>query len=91
MIAWHHLDLFVKPEVRRGILPEILEDLLTARKKAKMDLKNELDPFRRSVLDGRQLALKVRQFDLSLFNYRCIKIQSSRSVQILFMALPALL
>ncbi|XP_046862075.1 DNA polymerase delta catalytic subunit-like [Xenia sp. Carnegie-2017] len=50
---------FIKPSKRKGILPEILEDLLGARKKAKLDLKNETDPFRKKVLDGRQLALKV--------------------------------
>ncbi|XP_003388637.1 PREDICTED: DNA polymerase delta catalytic subunit-like, partial [Amphimedon queenslandica] len=52
-------NYFVKESVRRGILPEILEDLLSARKKAKQELKNETDPFRKKVLDGRQLALKV--------------------------------
>ena len=52
-------DLFVKPEVRKGLLPTILEDLLSARKKAKADLKKETDPVKRAVLDGRQLALKV--------------------------------
>lgn len=40
-------------------MPEILESLLTARKRAKADLKVETDPFKRSVLDGRQLALKI--------------------------------
>lgn len=45
--------------MRKGLLPEILESLLSARKKAKADLKNETDPFKRSVLDGRQLALKI--------------------------------
>lgn len=52
-------NLFVKPSVRKGLLPEILESLLSARKKAKADLKSETDPFKRSVLDGRQLALKI--------------------------------
>ena len=37
----------------------ILEDLLSARKKAKADLKKETDPLRKRVLDGRQLALKI--------------------------------
>ena len=70
-------DLFVKPHVRKGILPTILEDLLAARKKAKADLKKETDPFKKAVLDGRQLALKVfhlgfsfvdqRQFSLRLY------------------------
>lgn len=52
-------NMFVKATVRKGLLPEILESLLSARKKAKADLKNEKDPFKRSVLDGRQLALKI--------------------------------
>ncbi|KAL5289927.1 POLD1 family protein [Megaselia abdita] len=52
-------NAFVKSSVRKGILPEILESLLAARKKAKNDLKIEKDPFKRSVLDGRQLALKI--------------------------------
>ncbi|XP_072172406.1 DNA polymerase delta catalytic subunit-like [Diadema setosum] len=52
-------NYFVKKSVRRGILPEILEDLLSARKRAKADLKKETDPLRRKVLDGRQLALKI--------------------------------
>ena len=52
-------DVFVKPHLARGILPEILEELLGARKRAKADLKKAEDPFERAVLDGRQLALKV--------------------------------
>lgn len=52
-------NMFVKADVRKGLLPEILESLLSARKKAKSDLKKETDPFRKKVLDGRQLALKV--------------------------------
>ncbi len=50
---------FVKASLRKGLLPEILEDLLAARKKAKEDLKEETDPLRKKVLDGRQLALKM--------------------------------
>lgn len=45
---------------RKGLLPTVLEDLLAARKRARADLKVEKDPFKRAVLDGRQLALKVR-------------------------------
>jgi DNA polymerase delta subunit 1 len=52
-------ETFVKPDVQKGILPEILEELLAARKRAKADLKEAKDPFERAVLDGRQLALKV--------------------------------
>eukprot|EP01028_Stygiella_incarcerata_P012084 TRINITY_DN7264_c0_g1_i1.p1 TRINITY_DN7264_c0_g1~~TRINITY_DN7264_c0_g1_i1.p1 ORF type:complete len:1124 (-),score=299.58 TRINITY_DN7264_c0_g1_i1:209-3406(-) len=50
---------FVKEHVQKGILPEILFDLLAARKKAKGELKSETDPMKRKVLDGRQLALKI--------------------------------
>jgi DNA polymerase delta subunit 1 len=53
------LDHFVKSTKRKGLLPTVLEDLLNARKRAKNDLKKETDPFKRAVLDGRQLALKV--------------------------------
>lgn len=50
---------FVKNTMRKGLLPRILEQLLSARKKAKDDLKKETDPFKKKVLDGRQLALKI--------------------------------
>ncbi|XP_012588973.1 PREDICTED: DNA polymerase delta catalytic subunit [Condylura cristata] len=52
-------DEFVKASVRKGLLPQILENLLSARKRAKAELAKETDPLRRQVLDGRQLALKV--------------------------------
>ncbi|GAA5907898.1 DNA-directed DNA polymerase delta POL3 [Sporobolomyces salmoneus] len=52
-------DLFVMAHRRKGLLPTILEDLLSARKRARAELKNEKDPFKRAVLDGRQLALKI--------------------------------
>lgn len=51
--------MFVKPTVRYGLLPRILEQLLAARKKTKQLLKEEKDPVIRAVLDGRQLALKI--------------------------------
>ena len=54
-------NCFAKAKLRKGLLPEVLEALLAARKAAKADLKKESDPFRRAVLDGRQLALKVRR------------------------------
>ena len=50
---------FVKVNIRKGILPEILENLLSARKAAKAELKKETDPLKQKVLDGRQYALKV--------------------------------
>ncbi len=49
----------MKASLRKGLLAEVLSDLLAARKRAKTDLKKETNPFRRMVLDGRQLALKV--------------------------------
>ncbi|KAL4466727.1 hypothetical protein ABPG74_010324 [Tetrahymena malaccensis] len=54
-----HGDYFAKPHVRQGILPDILKELLAARKKAKNELAKETDPLRKAVLDGRQLALKI--------------------------------
>lgn len=45
--------------LRTGILPEILEELLSARKQAKKDMKNAPTEFERAVQNGRQLALKV--------------------------------
>ena len=44
---------------KRGILPKILMKLLQARKDTRAQIKNEKDAFRRSVLDGLQLAYKV--------------------------------
>lgn len=52
-------EYFVKGAVSKGLLPQILHELLAARKRAKADLKEATDPFVRAVLDGRQLALKV--------------------------------
>jgi DNA polymerase delta subunit 1 len=52
-------NFFVKSHLRKGILPEILENLLKARKRAKEMMKEEKDPFKYKVLDGRQLALKI--------------------------------
>ncbi|EXB40942.1 DNA polymerase delta catalytic subunit [Morus notabilis] len=52
-------ETFVKSSLQKGILPEILEELLAARKRAKADLKEAKDPLEKAVLDGRQLALKI--------------------------------
>jgi len=52
-------DTFVKGSVTEGLLPEILRELLAARKQAKREMAVETDAFRRAVLDGRQQALKV--------------------------------
>lgn len=50
---------FVKPHIKKGLLPQILEEILKKRLEAKADLKKATDPFIKTVLDGRQLALKV--------------------------------
>lgn len=52
-------DMFVTLKQRKGLLAQILEELLTARKQAKRELATETDPFKKAVLNGRQLALKV--------------------------------
>eukprot|EP01054_Gregarina_sp_Poly1_P000704 Gregarina_sp_Poly_1__703@NODE_1168_length_4874_cov_154_360100_g625_i2_p1_GENE_NODE_1168_length_4874_cov_154_360100_g625_i2NODE_1168_length_4874_cov_154_360100_g625_i2_p1_ORF_typecomplete_len735_score100_49DNA_pol_B_exo1/PF03104_19/7_3e70DNA_pol_B_exo1/PF03104_19/1_2e03DNA_pol_B/PF00136_21/4_8e02DNA_pol_B/PF00136_21/1_6e53RNase_H_2/PF13482_6/8_6e07DNA_pol_B_exo2/PF10108_9/3_5e06DNA_pol_B_2/PF03175_13/0_0031_NODE_1168_length_4874_cov_154_360100_g625_i224404644 len=51
--------VFVKPHVKRGILPTVVGDLIKERKKAKKEMASEKDPLMRMVLDGRQLALKI--------------------------------
>ncbi|KAK4504717.1 hypothetical protein PRZ48_002679 [Zasmidium cellare] len=52
-------DLFCTTKVRKGLLSQILEELLGARKRAKKELAIETDPFKKAVLNGRQLALKI--------------------------------
>ncbi|KAI9893552.1 MAG: DNA-directed DNA polymerase delta [Vezdaea aestivalis] len=52
-------DWFCTTKQRKGLLSQILEELLGARKRAKRELAVETDPFRKAVLNGRQLALKI--------------------------------
>ncbi|KAH7377505.1 DNA polymerase family B-domain-containing protein [Cadophora sp. MPI-SDFR-AT-0126] len=52
-------DMFCTIKQRKGLLAQILEELLTARKQAKRELAVETDPFKKAVLNGRQLALKI--------------------------------
>lgn len=52
-------DLFCTAKIRKGLLTQILEELLGARKCAKKELAIETDTFKKAVLNGRQLALKV--------------------------------
>lgn len=52
-------DLFCTAKVRKGLLTQVLEELLGARKRARKELAVEKDPFKKAVLNGRQLALKV--------------------------------
>jgi DNA polymerase delta subunit 1 len=44
---------------KKGIIPRILMVLLAERKKVKKQMKGEQDTFKKSILNGRQLALKV--------------------------------
>ena len=45
--------------MRRGVLPMIVEELIAARKVAKAEMSKAEDKFMKSVLNGRQLALKI--------------------------------
>ena len=50
-------DRFVKGKI--GVLPNILKNLLEERKKVKEELKNEIDSFKKSLLDLRQNSIKL--------------------------------
>lgn len=51
---------FVQPHNgEKGLIPQVLMKLLGARKATKKKLKQEKDPFKRSILDGLQLAYKL--------------------------------
>ena len=50
---------FVRSSAWKGVLPQILEELLAARKRAKSDMAKATDPFVIAVQNGRQLALKI--------------------------------
>lgn len=52
-------DMFCTAKIRKGLLSQILEELLGARRRAKKELAVETDPFKKAVLNGRQLALKI--------------------------------
>jgi DNA polymerase delta subunit 1 len=52
-------DFFVTKTTQKGILPQILDELLAARKRAKKDMAAATDPTVKAVQNGRQLALKV--------------------------------
>ncbi|MGC9058938.1 MAG: DNA-directed DNA polymerase [Candidatus Aenigmatarchaeota archaeon] len=49
---------FVKPEIRRGIIPQIVENLINERDKIKKEMKKEKDEERKMLLDSKQEALK---------------------------------
>ncbi len=50
---------FVPPEIQRGIIPKILEELMVARQKTKKQMKAEHDPLKKATLDAKQWALKI--------------------------------
>jgi DNA polymerase delta subunit 1 len=50
---------FVRSTTKKGILPQILDELLAARKRAKKDMAAATDPMEKAVQNGRQLAIKV--------------------------------
>ena len=49
---------FVKPKVFRGIIPEIVDEVMAARKEVKQKYKKETDEEMRRILEAKQLALK---------------------------------
>lgn len=50
---------FVKSGVKKGVVPSILELFLEERKKVRKKMAETADPVMRTILNGRQLALKV--------------------------------
>ena len=50
---------FVKASVSKGILTKILDRLINERSKVKKEMSGEIDPFKRSLLNAKQLALKI--------------------------------
>ena len=50
---------FVQEKTYKGILPRLLHDLLSARRAVKKIMKGEKDPFKKQLLNSKQLALKI--------------------------------
>ena len=50
---------FVKSGNRKGLLPLVLEELISARKKVRKLMAETTDPILKMVMNGRQLALKI--------------------------------
>lgn len=75
--------LFVTPDIRKGIIPEILEYLIEARKMTKKQLERETDPFKKKILHNKQLALKTSANSIYGFtgdptsSLRCLEISTS--------------
>ena len=49
---------FVKPEIRRGVIPQIVEFLINERDRVKKEMKKEKDEEKKFLLDAKQEALK---------------------------------
>ena len=47
------------PEEQKAIMPSILLELLQARKNTKKEMNKETDPFKKNILDKRQLSIKI--------------------------------
>eukprot|EP00487_Bulimina_marginata_P003076 TRINITY_DN17240_c0_g2_i1.p1 TRINITY_DN17240_c0_g2~~TRINITY_DN17240_c0_g2_i1.p1 ORF type:complete len:107 (-),score=0.69 TRINITY_DN17240_c0_g2_i1:229-549(-) len=63
-IQRHDNDCFIKRDIQKGVLPEILEHLLSERRKVKklmkgLAKKGQQDTMSYAVYNGRQLALKI--------------------------------
>ena len=47
------------PDDQKGILPSILKECLVARKATRKQMEKETDPFKKNILDKRQLSIKI--------------------------------
>jgi DNA polymerase delta subunit 1 len=52
-------DFFIKKSIKKGVLPIILEELISARKRVKIELSKTTDPMEIKLLNSRQNALKT--------------------------------
>lgn len=59
LVRVENADKIVSIKEEYGILPQILQELLKARKDARVMQEKETDPFKKKVLDGLQLAYKI--------------------------------
>nr|QFG74744.1 MAG: DNA polymerase family B [Megaviridae environmental sample] len=50
---------FAQVDGKLGVVPQILSTLLSERKRVKKLMKKESDPFKKKILDAKQLALKI--------------------------------
>ena len=71
---------FIKPEVRRGIIPSILEALISARAATRAELAATKSPAQRAVLDSRQKALKVTANALYGFTGEFLSLSFDREI-----------